>query len=159
MRRINVGKPFQLRETDNAPVTGKPYSYIFNYQSVNDVEFMAALMRNGVKVRIAEKSFSINGQTFDAGTLVVTRRNNEGVEDFDNKVQNLAHHMGRKIFTSTTGFVERGKDIGSSDVKFVKAPSIAVLFGEQTSSLSAARYGIFLNNRSITQSHKLEQTM
>ena len=114
---------------------------------VNDVEFMAALMRNGIKVRIAEKAFSVNGQSFDAGTLIVTRRNNEGVTDFDNTVQNLARNMGRKIHTSPTGFVERGKDIGSSDVKFVKAPSIAVLFGEQTSSLSAGEIWHFFEQQ------------
>ena len=145
--RINVGKPLQLKEVDNAPVTGKPYSYIFTYQSVRDVEFMAALMRNGIKVRIAEKAFSVNGQNFDAGTLLVTRRNNEGVADFDNTVQNLARNMGRKIFTSPTGFVERGKDLGSSEVKFVKAPSVAVLFGEQTSSLSAGEIWHFFEQQ------------
>ncbi|HMG91700.1 MAG TPA: M14 metallopeptidase family protein [Chryseolinea sp.] len=145
--RINVGKPLQLKEVVNAPVTGKPYSYIFTYQSVSDVEFMAALMRNGIKVRIAEKAFSVNGQNFDAGTLLVTRRNNEGIADFDNTVQNLARNMGRKIYTSPTGFVERGKDLGSSEVKFVKAPSVAVLFGEQTSSLSAGEIWHFFEQQ------------
>jgi hypothetical protein len=41
------------------------------------------------------------------------------------------------MYTTPTGFVERGKDFGSSYIDFLKAPKIAVLFGEQTESLNS----------------------
>jgi len=145
--RINAGKAFQPKAVVNSAIANKPYAYIFTYQSVKDVEFMASLMRHGIKVRTAEKAFAVNGQNFDAGTLLVTRRNNEGVRDFDKTVQDIAGEMGRKIYTSATGFVERGKDIGSSEVKYLKAPNIAVLFGDQTSSLSAGEIWHFFEQQ------------
>jgi len=145
--RINVGKSYQPKSVENVSVTGKPYAYIFNYQSLKDVAFMATLMRNGIKVRSAEKGFSVNGQNFDAGTLLITRRNNESVNDFDIKVQSIAKEMGRKIYTSTTGFVDRGKDVGSSEVNYLRAPKVAVLFGEQTSSLSAGEIWHFFEQQ------------
>jgi hypothetical protein len=135
--RINPGKPYQPKSVINTPVQSRPYAYVFRYQSLADVEFLCSLLNAGIKVRAATLPFRIGQENFDAGTLIVTRRNNESVADFDGRVQQLATESGRKWFASPTGFVDAGKDFGSGDVAFIKAPRIAVLVGEQTSSLSA----------------------
>lgn len=145
--RINVGKNYQPKAIDNSTVGAKPYAYIFKYQSLRDVEFLAALMKKGVKVRSALKTFKVANETFDPGTLIITQRNNEGVADFDNAVQSLAKAMDRKIYTSSTGFVDAGKDFGSDYVKYLKAPRVAVLVGEQTSSLSAGEIWHFFEQQ------------
>lgn len=133
--KIAVARPYQPKMQTQDAVPSRPYAYVFKYQSLNDVEFLAALMQKGVKVRSAEKAFTLSGQNFAPGTLIVTRRNNEGVPDFDNVVQSLAKNLGRKIFATPTGIVEKGADFGSSDVNFLRAPRIALLGGEQSSSL------------------------
>ncbi len=145
--RINIAKTFQRKKIENGSAVAKPYAYIFRYQSLKDVEFMASLMKSGIAVRSAAQAFSVQGETFDAGTLLVTRRNNEKIADFDEAVQRMAKEMGRKIFTSSTGFVDAGKDIGSSEVKYLKPPKIAVMFGEQTSSLSAGEIWHFFEQQ------------
>lgn len=145
--RINVGKAYQAKAVNNASVAAKPYAYIFKYQSVKDVEFLASLLQKGVKVRASSKSFTTAGQNFDAGSLIVTRRNNESLVDFENTVQRIAKTMGRKIYTTTTGFVDKGKDFGSGYVDFIKAPKVAVLIGEQTSSLSAGEIWYFFEQQ------------
>lgn len=145
--RVTVGKPYQPKAPENAAVTTKPYAYIFKYQSLRDVEFLAALLKKNVKVRAATQSFKVSGETFDAGTLIVTQRNNESVTSFDQTVQSLATEMGRKVYTTTTGFVDSGKDFGSSAVIYLKAPKVAVLIGEQTSSLSAGEIWHFFEQQ------------
>jgi hypothetical protein len=135
--RINPVKPYQLKTADNTAVSPKPYAYVFNYQSVKDVEFLGTLLQKGVKVRSAQLPFTVAGQNFAAGTLIVPRGNNTSVADFDRVVQDVARQMGRKIYTTTTGFVDKGKDFGSGDVNFLKTPKVAILAGEQTVSLSA----------------------
>lgn len=134
--KIAVTKAYDAKPITNETITTKPYAYIFRYQSLKDVEFLAALMKKDVKVRSSRNSFTLAGQTFDPGTLVVTRKNNEGIADFDNLVQSTAKTFERKIFTATTGFVDKGQDFGSSDVSYLRAPKIAVLGGDQTSSLN-----------------------
>lgn len=134
--KVAVAKPYQAKTVANDKIDSKPYAYIFRYETLNDVEFLAALMKKGVKVRSSQKDFLLNGQSFAAGSLIVTRRNNEGVTDFDNTVQVTANQFGRKIFTTTTGFVDKGSDFGSSEVNYLEAPKIAVLGGDQTSSLA-----------------------
>jgi hypothetical protein len=133
--RINVAKPYEQQKAENSNVASKPYAYLFKYQSMEDVKFLAAMLKNDFKVRSSEKAFSVGGNNYDRGTLIVTRRNNESIADFDNALQTLAKKMNRKIYTTSTGFVDSGKDIGSGDVKFLKAPKVALLGGDQTSSL------------------------
>ncbi|WKZ59422.1 MAG: M14 family metallopeptidase [Cyclobacteriaceae bacterium] len=135
--RINVGKTYQPKEVVQTPVSGKPYAYVFRYQSLSDVKFLGALLNNDVTVRAAMKPFKVNGESFDAGSLIVTQRNNESIPDFDQFIQSLAREHNRKWFAATTGFVDSGKDFGSGYVNYIKAPKIAALVGDQTSSLSA----------------------
>ena len=145
--RINPAKAYQPKTIDNAAVAAKPYAYIFKYESLRDVEFLAALLNKKVKVRSSEKAFTLAGQDFEPGTLIVTRRNNESMADFDSAIKALATEKGRKIYTTTTGFVDKGKDFGSGSVSFLKAPSVAVLFGDQTSSLSAGEIWYFFEQQ------------
>jgi hypothetical protein len=86
-------------------------------------------------VRASEKTFTLNGQTFEPGTLIVTRRNNEVVSDFDNLVQGIARNLNRTINAVATGFVDKGFDFGSGDVNYLKIPKVALLSGDQTSAL------------------------
>ena len=145
--RINVSKTYQPKSPDNTSLTSNPYAYIFKYESVRDVEFLASLLSKNVKVRSAGKAFSASGQNFDPGTLIITRRNNETLVDFDNVILTLAKNKERKIYTTTTGFVEKGKDFGSSHVNFLKAPKVACAFGEQTSSLNAGEIWHFFEQQ------------
>jgi hypothetical protein len=152
--RVTVSKKYQPKPVDNSSVPAKPYAYIFKYQSLNDVAFLAALFKHGIKVRSATKAFKVSNENFEPGTLIVTQRNNEGVTDFDSVVKNLANQSGRKIYTTSTGFVDFGKDFGSGEVAYLKAPRVAMLVGDQTSSLAAGEIWHFFEqqiNYPITQ--------
>ena len=145
--RITVGKAYQPKPVDNSAIAAKPYAYIFKYKSLRDVEFLAALLTKNVKVRLAIQAFTVSGETFDAGTLIVPQRNNESVPGFDNLVQTLANQMDRKMYTTTTGFVDAGKDFGSDYVAYLKAPNVAMLTGDQTYSLSVGEIWHFFEQQ------------
>ncbi|MDW8330405.1 MAG: M14 family metallopeptidase [Cyclobacteriaceae bacterium] len=115
----------------------KPYAYLFPWQSVTDARFLSALLNRGIKVRSALGPFRVNNTSFPAGTLIVTRRNNEHILDFDQTIRQIARAFQRPLFGASTGLVEEGSDFGSSAVAFLKKPKVAILAGEQTSSLSA----------------------
>ncbi len=145
--KIAVTKPYQAKTVVNESISTKPYAYLFRYESLNDVELLAALMKKGVKVRSSEKGFSLNGQNFEPGSLIVTRRNNEGVADFDNTVQSLAKSLNRKTYTASTGYVDKGSDFGSSEVNYLEPPKIALLGGDQTSSLGHGELWYFFEQQ------------
>ena len=131
--RINPTKAFTPHTASEISATA-PYAYVCRYESVKDVEFLAELMKAGVKVRTAMKAFTYAGKKFEPGTLVVTKRNNEGVPNFDQLIRSSAKKFGRQLTALETGFMEAGPDVGSSDFVFIKAPRVALLGGDQTSS-------------------------
>lgn len=145
--RINPVNNFSPKAVDNSQVAAKPYAYLFRYSSLSDVDFLCSLLKADVKVRTAAKPFAVGGNSFEAGALIITRRNNEHVENFDALVNQLANEHGRKIYTTSTGFVDKGYDFGSPQVKYIKAPKVAALIGEQVSSLSAGEVWHFFEQQ------------
>jgi hypothetical protein len=145
--RINVSRKFQGGSRDPSFDLEKPYAYILKYESIDDVAFVAEAMIQGIKLRAAEKPFVISGENFRPGSIIITRRNNENIADFDAKVRGLASKRGRRVFTSATGFVTKGKDVGAADVKYLRPPKVAVLFGEGTNSLSAGEVWHFFEEQ------------
>lgn len=132
---LKAGKPVNAPLNATPAVAEKPYAYLFRYESITDVAFLGAVLQRGIKVRSNKAAFTLNGQTFAPGTIIVTRRNNEGIANFDQQVQTLAAEHGRNWVAATTGFVDKGQDFGSSDVVYVKRPQVALIGGDQTASL------------------------
>ncbi len=135
--KLTVTKPYQVKLPGHSTPAEKPYAYIFPYQHINDVALLTGFLNMDVKVRSSERSFALNGKTFSPGTLIITRRNNEHIPDFDSLIVRMARQLGHEVITTSTGFVDRGKDFGSSDLNYIKAPKVAALFGSQTSTTSS----------------------
>lgn len=113
----------------------KPYAYLAKWNSLNDLKYLAALLKRGINARYAEKPFTMDGNKYDAGTLIITRNGNEKQGDeFDAIVKKTADELGRVLTPVATGFVTSGKDFGSSSVKFVSAPKVGLIAGDGTSS-------------------------
>ncbi|PUZ22534.1 Zinc carboxypeptidase [Chitinophaga costaii] len=111
-----------------------PYAYLAKWNSIKDVKFLAGLLQKHIKVRYAETPFSAGGKTYSAGTLIITRNGN-AVPAFDTSVTSLAEQMQLDLDTTTTGFVDKGSDFGSSKNHYIKPPRVVMLSGSDASSL------------------------
>jgi hypothetical protein len=145
--KLSVTKPYQQTVSKPLELKQKPYAYIFKYQHLDDVRLLTSLMKSGVRVRASEKGFTINGQTFSPGTLIVTRRNNEHIPGFDSLIVSKAKSFNRDVTPSYTGFVEKGKDFGSGDLNYLKPPKVATVFGAETSSLNSGEIWHFFEQQ------------
>ena len=135
--RINPGSGKYSAPQAEITETAKPYAYIARWEGLNDARFLAQLLKNKVKVRYAETPFTISGQQFGRGSLIITRRGNEHLASrFDILIRDLAKEHNRSVYSSTTGMVDAGKDFGSGDVHFIEAPKVAILAGSGVSSLA-----------------------
>ncbi|MBO0929495.1 M14 family zinc carboxypeptidase [Fibrella aquatilis] len=109
----------------------RPYAYLARWQSMPSVQLLAQLLANKLKVRAAEKPFDTNGQTYGAGTLLITRAGNERLGNrFDEIVQQEAAKLNVKLTPIKSGFVTKGSDFGSDFVLALKAPRVGVVSGE-----------------------------
>jgi hypothetical protein len=145
--RLTISKPYQRNAAATASVPASAYAYIFKYNHVRDVEFLAALIKKDIRVRASAKNFTIGGSSFDPGALIITRRNNEHIPGFDSVILSTAARFDRQPFTTTTGFVDKGKDLGSGELRLIRAPRVAVLSGPQTSSLSVGEIWHFFEQQ------------
>jgi hypothetical protein len=93
------------------------------------------LLQQNITPRFSEETFSLEGKTYERGTLIILRNDNK-ISKFDEKLNKIANNHQRKIQSVATGFVDTGLDFGSSSVKPINKQKIALLSGKGTSSLS-----------------------
>ncbi|MER2995979.1 M14 metallopeptidase family protein [Pontibacter populi] len=124
----------QTTPTVATPTIEKPYAYLVRWNNLQDLRFLTELMKQGVKVRMAEKAFETDKQQYAAGTLIITRTGNEKLgEKFDTIVRDLAQKQTIDLVATATGFVSSGADFGSGSVRYLKMPKIALMTGEGVS--------------------------
>ncbi len=149
--RINPEETVSAEDFREFRVTGDsgdPYAYVVRWKSMDDASFLAEITQKGVKSRYSAVPFQIEGQSYDAGTLVIPRAHNSHLDEkFDEIVRTSAEAHKRNIHAVQTGFVSSGSDLGSGNVKFIDAPKVALLAGEGTSSLNVGEIWHFFDRQ------------
>lgn len=111
------------------------YAYVVEWRSVEDVKFLAALLKQGVRVRFTQQPFEAANRKFSAGSLIITRAGNNNA-DFDVGVSRLAIKFNRTLYPLATGFVDKGADIGSSVIHYLRKPRVMLISGDGVNSES-----------------------
>ncbi|MGB0837318.1 MAG: M14 family metallopeptidase [Flavobacteriaceae bacterium] len=119
---------------DNASEESK-YGYVAKWNHLDDAKFLSNLITAGITVRFSEREFSQNGKRFAPGSLIILNRDNTEA-DFSNKLKAIASKHQRTLSAVHTGFSDQGVDFGAYNVKRMNAQKVAILKGEETSSLS-----------------------
>lgn len=119
------------------PVPEKAYAFISKWSSVEDARFLAALLKENIKVRIVQRPITYKGRAFGRGSVVVSKRDNKSLgKTFEATITSLANQYERTLDILATGFMDGGPDIGSHEVSYLKRPKIAMLRGDGISSLA-----------------------
>lgn len=146
--RVNVADGYDFGPYKNElGANSSPYAYLVPWNSMKDAHFLAQLFKAGIQVRAASTGFQLNGQQFDAGTLVLSRADNRKNSDFDTTVKQLARQLQVEIKAVNTGFTDNGPDLGSGSMTLIKAPSVAMVAGEGTYSNEAGQVWHYFEQR------------
>ncbi len=124
----NKAKENQLNETN--------YAYLCQWNNLNSAKFLTRLLNNNILVSFSESSFEINKRSYEKGTLIITRGQNN-LPDFDKLIVKYANESDVELHSISSGMVDKGNDLGSSLVKNIPKQKIGLLMGGVTSSLSA----------------------
>ncbi|WKN41130.1 M14 family metallopeptidase [Tunicatimonas pelagia] len=131
---INSAQEFPEATFTPQSVEEPAYAYVSKWDGVQDARFLSQLIRQGIKVRYSARDFSVAGQAFDAGTLIITRANNQALgEEFDQKVVLLANSLQQEVTPIRTGYVESGFDLGSGEIHYIEPPKVLLAAGEDVS--------------------------
>ncbi len=121
-----------------------PYAWVFPWNALEDAKVLIALQKAKLKVRVAEEGFTSAGRSYPAGTLLVYRSDNEHQQGaLKRKMQAIAADTKVSLNTISSGYVEKGKDLGSSVYPILKMPKVAVISGTETSSQSVGQIWSF----------------
>ncbi len=114
-----------------------PVAFVADWNSVSDVKFLAELLKKNIKVRYSEIPFEAAGKKFNAGSLIIARTSNESLgADFYSTIEEIAKKSEVSIQALNSAFVDKGADLGSDKIRYIKKPKVAVISGESTSSLA-----------------------
>jgi hypothetical protein len=102
------------------------------WRSVYDVKFLAELLKKKIKVRCSQAAFEAAGKKFAPGSLIITRAGNNG--EFDHVVSKTAADCNVELTPLSSGFVDKGADLGSSRIRSIQPPKIMLITGEGSSS-------------------------
>jgi hypothetical protein len=123
------------------------YGLLIPYASLNAAKVLGSLLKNNIKVRYTTKPFSYNGKEYDRGTLIVMKTSNASVNW--NAITNDAcqkYHVQAVVVE--TGLMDKGADFGSAEIRIINAaPKVALISGEQTSSLGAGEIWQFFDQQ------------
>jgi len=125
-----------VEESPNSEATPvSPYAWVINWNSIEDAQVLIALQQANIKVRIAELTFTVAGKVYQPGSLLVYRAENEkSHKDLSNTINAIALKLNKSFAGVSSGFVDKGKDFGSSVYPLLSSPKVAVLAGSDVSS-------------------------
>lgn len=137
-------QPFNFNQGTKT-IPSATYGYLIKYNSVSSAKLLGQLLKQGIKVRYSEKSFTYNQKVYDRGTLIVLEKGNPA--NLSSALNNLAAGNDADIEAVSTGFMDNGPDFGSPDVKVILPPKVALITGEQTSALGAGEVWHFFEQQ------------
>jgi hypothetical protein len=129
--RLEPREPYQPPQATAPPPGRKPYAWCAARRSLNDAQFLCALLQQGIRVRCATKPFQLADQQFELGAIIVNRADNHRLgAKLDQIVGAAAQRHNVSVMHSYTGFSAQGSDLGSSAFALVAKPEVAILYGE-----------------------------
>ncbi len=135
----------EMKTTPKVTAVTADYGVVIPYTSLNSSKLLAHLLKNNIKVRYASKPFTTNGFNYLQGTLIVLKNGNTNI-NWNKIVNDAATKYNVQPVVVASGFVEKGSDFGSADVRLINAPKVALFSGEQTSATDAGENWCFFDN-------------
>ncbi len=127
-----AGRPATVRNQLNK----EALAYVSPWNTTQHARFLADLLREKVRVRFATKDFVVSGKEFKAGSLIIGREGNHQHKDFAALLTRIGDKHGVQLESVTTGYMDRGNDFGSSGVRAITAPKVALIGGSGVASLN-----------------------
>ena len=115
-------------------------AYLVPWGTAASGRFLAAALREDLRILSSDKSFTVDGTEYPSGSLII--RVDDNPADLHQRIERLVSNTGAHANATDTGWVERGVSFGSPNVLHVRRPRVALAWDRPTwsSSAGAARF-------------------
>ncbi len=115
-------------------------SYLVPWGTQAAGRLLTAALREGLRVLSSDREIRQGGTIYPTGTLIfMVAHNPEGLHE---TLERLARETGAAVVATESGWVDAGVNFGSSNVRHVRKPRVAIAWDEpaSTSSAGATRF-------------------
>lgn len=135
-----------------APIVKTNYAYLIDWNEYNASRALYYLLSNNVFVKAAFKPFAatVNGvkKNFGYGTLMISVADqNISADELFTAVKEASRNAGIEVYSVDTGFSLEGVDLGSSNIRTVENPKVAMLIGDGVSATEAGQIWYLLDSK------------
>ncbi|MGC6429652.1 MAG: M14 family metallopeptidase [Jejuia sp.] len=153
----NIGKEIvDLKLKEGSVSSTSNYAYLVEWHEYYSPKFLNSVLSEGIRAKVALKQFSLNGISYDYGTILIPVQN----QKLDSNkmflfLEEKAKESNLSINAVNTGLTQ-GIDLGSRNFKTLKKPEIAMLVGSGVRSYDAGEIWHLLDTRYNIQVTKLD---
>jgi hypothetical protein len=113
------------------------YAYLMEWHEYYTPKLLNTLLNNGLRAKVGMQPFSLNGVSYDYGTIMIPVQNQKmNASELHAYLTKLAKESHVTINAVNTGLTQ-GIDLGSNQFRALTAPKIALIVGEGISSYDA----------------------
>ncbi|CAM3938233.1 M14 family zinc carboxypeptidase [Mucilaginibacter galii] len=128
------------------------YAYLLNYSDYNASKALYKLLLKNVLVKTAFKSFTVTTgsgkHAYSSGSLVIPVAGQSiSADSLYKAVQEVAANTHINVLAVNGGFSAEGIDLGSSNIKAIRKPEVALAFGQGVVASEAGQVWYLLNQQ------------
>lgn len=128
------------------------YAYLINYSDYNASKALYHLLLKNVLVKTAFKPFSVsagNGKRdYSTGSLVIATAGQAiSADSLYSALKSVATETNINVLAVNSGYSAAGIDLGSSNIKVLRKPEVALAFGQGVTSSEAGQVWFLLNQQ------------
>jgi hypothetical protein len=126
-----------LAEDAPMPVrAGEPgtFGLVVPWTDSGQAQLVARAAQAGIRGRVTDEAFTVDGRAFPRGSVVFTNADNGG--DLAG-LTSLAREIGSETVALGSGWVDSGPNLGSASFTLLEAPRVAMLWDDGVSPMSA----------------------
>ena len=134
----NAGDKVNVLQHKTGKVTKRSnYAYLMEWHEYYTPKVLNAILKKGLRAKVARTPFSLEGENFDYGTVMIpVQQQKLSSSELHTFLQEVARKSHVTITGVTSGLTQ-GIDLGSNDYEPLKLPKVAMLVGQGVNSYDA----------------------
>ncbi|NBC57121.1 MAG: zinc carboxypeptidase [Bacteroidetes bacterium] len=140
--KYNTVKPFKPKGLSKST-----YAYAIRWSDFNAPQLAYKLQDKGLRLKVAQKPFELEGLKFSYGTLILPVANQKlDADQIYNLISGWSQNLGVEVRGLSTGLTS-GINLGSPNMKALTQPKIALMVGDGIRSYDAGEVWHLLDAR------------
>lgn len=153
----NAGAAVQNLSMNSGSVSAKSnYAYLMEWHEYYTPKALNAILNSGLRAKVGMKQFSMNGKSYDYGTILIPVQNQKkSPGELYNFLMTIAAESHVNIDAVSTGLTQ-GIDLGSNQFRALEPAKVALIVGDGIRSYDAGEIWHLFDTRFDLRVTKLE---